>query len=164
MGQLRTEWLSLATKDLALFHICLSHYAGNYGLAKQESDPTEALHFRMESMRLVNRRLDNGEAALSDGTISTVASLSSYEVRSLPVGNAVNRNTNVVTNLLGNQWIFVSSHDTFTRPREDGQIKRWSVRKRDELVYNAFGSLVSIAHCWTSFDTRLTHAFNTGQI
>jgi hypothetical protein len=35
----------------------------------------------MESMRLVNQRLDNREAALSDGTISTVASLSSYEVK-----------------------------------------------------------------------------------
>jgi hypothetical protein len=81
MGQLRTEWLSLATKDLALFHICLSHYAGNYGHTNQENDPTEALRLRMESMRIVNERLDDRDAALSDGTMGTVASLSSYEVR-----------------------------------------------------------------------------------
>lgn len=80
MGQLRTEWLSLAMKDLAMFHICLSHYAGNYGLAKLENDPAEALRLRMKSMRIVNQRLDEAEAALTDGTLGTVASLSSYEV------------------------------------------------------------------------------------
>lgn len=90
MGQLRTEWLSLATKDLALFRICLSHYAGNYGLAKQECDPTEALQFRMESMKLLNERLGDQEAALADGTMGTVASLSSYEVsRSRPMSDSM---------------------------------------------------------------------------
>jgi hypothetical protein len=86
MGQLRTEWLSLAIKDLAMFHICLSHYAGNYGLANQENDPAEALRLRMESMRIVNQRLDDDEAALADGTLGTVASLSSYEVRIIVEG------------------------------------------------------------------------------
>jgi len=80
MGQLRTEWLSLATQDTALFHVALSHYAGNYGLAHQESDPVEALRFRMEAMRLINERLGHIESALTDGTLGTVASLSSYEV------------------------------------------------------------------------------------
>jgi len=80
MGQLRKEWLSLATQDKALFHIALSHYAGNYGIDRQESDPAEALRFRMESMRLVNERLEQKNIALSDGTLGTVASLSSYEV------------------------------------------------------------------------------------
>ena len=80
MGQLRTEWLSLATQDLALFHIALSHYAGNYGLAHRENDPTEAVRFRLESMRLVNERIEDLGKALEDGTIGTVASLSSYEV------------------------------------------------------------------------------------
>ncbi|KAH7360601.1 hypothetical protein BKA65DRAFT_547316 [Rhexocercosporidium sp. MPI-PUGE-AT-0058] len=79
MGQLRTEWLSLATQDAALFHVALSHYAGNYGLVHQESDPIEALRFRMEAMRLVNQRLGHVENALADGTLGTVASLSSYE-------------------------------------------------------------------------------------
>lgn len=32
-------------------------------------------------MRLVNERLDDKEAALTDGTMGTVASLSSYEVK-----------------------------------------------------------------------------------
>lgn len=80
MGQLRTEWLSLATQDTALFHIALSHYAGNYGLARRENDPVEALRFRMEAMRIVNKRLESIESALTDGTLGTVASLSSYEV------------------------------------------------------------------------------------
>ena len=81
MGQLRSEWLSLAMKDLAMFHICLSHYAGNYGVTKQENDPIEALRLRTESIKLVNERLDNHEAAISEGTMGTVASLSSYEVK-----------------------------------------------------------------------------------
>jgi hypothetical protein len=80
MGQLRTEWLSLATQDLALLHIALSHYAGNYGLAHHESDPAEAVRFRTESMRLVNERMEDLSKALTDGTLGTVASLSSYEV------------------------------------------------------------------------------------
>lgn len=80
MGQLRTEWLSLATSDAALFHTALSHYAGNYGLSNQESDPIEALRFRMEAMRLVNQRLGDVGSALADGTLGTVASLLSYEV------------------------------------------------------------------------------------
>ena len=80
MGQLRTEWLALAIQDLALFHICLSHYAGTYGLANQECDPTDALQLRIESMRLVNQRLGDPKTRLSDATIGTVASLSSYEV------------------------------------------------------------------------------------
>ncbi|PVH86875.1 hypothetical protein DL98DRAFT_640558 [Cadophora sp. DSE1049] len=79
MGQLRREWLSLAIQDAAMFHIALSHYAGNYGLAHQECDPVEALRFRMEAMRLVNRRLGDVGNALGDGTLGTVASLSSYE-------------------------------------------------------------------------------------
>ncbi|KAK0124360.1 hypothetical protein ONS95_009328 [Cadophora gregata] len=79
MGQLRTEWLSLAIQDTAMFHIALSHYAGNYGLANQENDPVEALRFRMEAMRLVNQRLSDIGNALGDGTLGTVASLSSYE-------------------------------------------------------------------------------------
>ncbi|KAF8864166.1 hypothetical protein BDZ45DRAFT_721914 [Acephala macrosclerotiorum] len=80
MGQLRTEWLFLATQDTALFHVALSHYAGDYGLAHQENDPVEALRFRMEAMKLVNERLENIGDALTDGTLGTVAALSSYEV------------------------------------------------------------------------------------
>jgi hypothetical protein len=68
MGILRREWLALATQDTALFHIALSHYAGNYGLEHQECDPAEALRFRMESMRIVNQRLAHKEHALSDGS------------------------------------------------------------------------------------------------
>ncbi|KUJ20986.1 uncharacterized protein LY89DRAFT_715284 [Mollisia scopiformis] len=79
MGQLRTEWLSLATQDTALFHVALSHYAGNYGLAHQQNDPVEALRFRMEAMRIVNERLADINSAMTDGTLGTVASLSSYE-------------------------------------------------------------------------------------
>lgn len=81
MGQLRTEWLSLATQDAAFFYVASSHYAGNYSLLDKENDPTEAVRFKMESMKLVNRRMDHIDPALSDGTLGTVASLSSYEVR-----------------------------------------------------------------------------------
>jgi hypothetical protein len=80
MGRLRTEWLHLATQDTAMFHIALSHYAGNYGLTRHESDPVEALRFRMEAMTIMNQRLGNVDSALTDGSIGTVASLSSYEV------------------------------------------------------------------------------------
>ena len=82
MGQLRREWLALATQDNALFHIALSHYAGNYGLERQQSDPVEALRFRMESMRLVNERLAaQNEMQLDSMLLATVAALLSYEVR-----------------------------------------------------------------------------------
>lgn len=80
MGRLRTEWLRLATQDTAMFHIALSHYAGNYGLTRYENDPMEALRLRMEAMTIMNQRLENVESALTDGSIGTVASLSSYEV------------------------------------------------------------------------------------
>ncbi|TVY83616.1 Cryptochrome-1 [Lachnellula suecica] len=79
MGRLRREWLQLATQDTAMFHIALSHYAGNYGLARHENDPVEALRFRMEAMSIMNQRLENFDKALTDGSIGTVASLSSYE-------------------------------------------------------------------------------------
>jgi hypothetical protein len=81
MGPLRTEWLSLATQDQAFFHVALSHYAGNYGLAREERDPMEAVRFRMEAMKIINARLGVVKTALTDGTLGTVASLASYEVR-----------------------------------------------------------------------------------
>jgi hypothetical protein len=80
MGRLRTEWLQLATQDGAMFHIALSHYAGNYGLTRHENDPMEALRLRMEAITIMNQRLENIDNALTDGSIGTVASLSSYEV------------------------------------------------------------------------------------
>jgi hypothetical protein len=81
MGRLRKEWLQLATHDGAMFHIALSHYAGNYGLTRQENDPVEALLLRMEAITIINKRLENIDNALTDGSIGTVASLSSYEVQ-----------------------------------------------------------------------------------
>jgi hypothetical protein len=80
MGQLRTEWLKIATHDGALFCVALSHYAGNYSLDfDHKSDPVDALRFRMEGMRIINQRLEDTSAAITDGSIGTVASLSSYE-------------------------------------------------------------------------------------
>lgn len=76
-----------------MFHVALSLYTGNYGLVHQESDPVEALRFRMEAMRLVNQRLGHVERALADDTLGTVASLSSYEAwvhRSLTTFSAPN--------------------------------------------------------------------------
>jgi hypothetical protein len=81
MGRLRTEWLSLATHDTAFFYVALSHYAGNYSLMSKVKDPVEALRFRMESMKIINDRLEDVVTALTDGTLGTVASLSSYEVK-----------------------------------------------------------------------------------
>ena len=82
MGPLRTEWLKLATRDRAFIHVALSHYAGNYGLARAERDPMEAVRFRMEAMKNINERLgwDRVRTAMTDGTLGTVASLASYEV------------------------------------------------------------------------------------
>ena len=80
MGQLRTEWLKIATHDVALFYVALSHYAENYRLVfDHKSDPVDALRFRMEGMRIINQRLEDTSAAIRDGSIGTVASLSSYE-------------------------------------------------------------------------------------
>ncbi len=81
MGQVRTQWLSLATQDVALFNVALSHYAGNESLARQQSDTLEALQFRMDAMRAINERLNDIKTALTDTTLGAVAALSSYEVR-----------------------------------------------------------------------------------
>lgn len=75
----------MATQDAGLFHIALSHYAGNYGLKHKQNDPMEALRFRMKSLQIVNERLDLKDGMLSDGTIGTVASISSYEVNQNPL-------------------------------------------------------------------------------
>lgn len=41
----------------------------------------EAVRFRMEAMKIVNERLKTVKTALTEGTLGTVASLASYEVR-----------------------------------------------------------------------------------
>lgn len=74
MGQLRTKWLQMATQDSAVFHVALSHYASHY------SNHVEALGFGMQAMSIVNKRLNDLESAITDTTLSAVASLSSYEV------------------------------------------------------------------------------------
>jgi len=80
MGPLRTQWLELSIQDRAFFHVALSHYAGNYGLSHSERDPTEAVRFRTEAIKIINERLAIVKTALTDGTLGTVASLASYEV------------------------------------------------------------------------------------
>tara|TARA_R110002060_G_scaffold9679_1_gene14521 strand:- start:712 stop:939 length:228 start_codon:yes stop_codon:yes gene_type:complete len=60
-----------------MFHIALSHYAANYGLAHQESDPLEALRFWMEAMRVVNQRL--GDVGVALETVHCVL-LQAYQV------------------------------------------------------------------------------------
>jgi hypothetical protein len=122
MGQLRREWLALATQDRALFYIALSHYAGNYGLKHQESDPAEALRFRMEAMRLVNERIPDIKQALADGTVGTVASLSSYEVSSQSY-RPRNRPNDIHFNP-GHQWESISGASAHARAQKDDRDAR----------------------------------------
>jgi hypothetical protein len=76
----RKEWFSLAIQDQALFHVALSHAAGNLGLLMQKGDSVESLTHRMEAIRIINERLNNLSCGISDGTIGAVASMASYEV------------------------------------------------------------------------------------
>jgi hypothetical protein len=76
----RKEWFSLAIQDHALFHVALSHAAGNLGLLTQKGDAIESLTHRMEAIRIINERLDDLSCGISDGTIGAVASMASYEV------------------------------------------------------------------------------------
>lgn len=43
----------------------------------------EALRMRMDAIKMVNERLADADGSMSDGTIGAVASLVTYEVRSL---------------------------------------------------------------------------------
>jgi hypothetical protein len=81
----RKEWFSSAIQDHALFHVALSHAAGNLGLLMQKGDSVESLIHRMEAVRIINERLNDMSCGIGDGTIAAVASMASYEVRSFLV-------------------------------------------------------------------------------
>lgn len=83
----RKEWFSLAIQDHALFHVALSHAAGNLGLLMQKGDSVESLFHRMEAIRIINERLNDLSCGISDGTIGAVASMASYEVSNFPTLN-----------------------------------------------------------------------------
>jgi Fungal specific transcription factor domain len=76
----RKEWFSLAIQDHALFHVALSHAAGNLSLLLQKGDSVESLVHRMEAIRIINERLNDLGCGISDGTVGAVASMASYEV------------------------------------------------------------------------------------
>ena len=49
-------------------------------MKSREGDPAESLMLKMEAMKIVNKRLDEGEEGISDGTIGAVTSMVTYEV------------------------------------------------------------------------------------
>ena len=77
---IRKNWFRASLQDAAFFNAALSHYAASWTLKSREGDPAESLMLRMEAMKIVNKRLDEGEEGISDGTIGAVASMVTYEV------------------------------------------------------------------------------------
>jgi hypothetical protein len=77
----RKSWFRTCLQDPAFFNAVLSHYAGSFSLNFKEGDPMESLMLRTEAIKIVNERIEAGGGGVSDGTIGTVASLVTYEVR-----------------------------------------------------------------------------------
>jgi hypothetical protein len=147
MGPLRTEWLKLATRDRAFFHVALSHYAGNYGLSRAERDPMEAVRFRMEAMKIINERLgwDRVRTALTDGTLGTVASLASYEVYILHEERKINFGIKSDLTLLGHERRNSKHSNAHERTSKDGYSARRAGRTKHESVCKTIG--IMVWHC-----------------
>lgn len=84
MAAVRTLWFRKAIQDTAFLFMKLCHAAGSLSLIKHEGDSVEALVFKNEAIRIINERLDQSSSNISEGTLSTVASIVSYEVRINP--------------------------------------------------------------------------------
>ncbi len=141
MGPLRREWLATATQDQAFFQVALSHYAGNYGLAKAERDPMEAVRFRMEAMKIINERLGVVEIALTDGTLGTVASLASYEV-GVDISSGSVHLADTQCKFAGYEWQSIKHSNAHERTREDGSFARWIARPEYQPIHKAFDVMV----------------------
>ena len=76
----KKKWFWLALKDPAYLYVALSHYAGHLALTHERGDPTEALAYRMEAIKVVNERLNIPDLAVCDGNTGTVACIVNYEV------------------------------------------------------------------------------------
>ena len=70
--------------DSAFFFIKLCHAAGSMSLMDRRGDPAESLMFKNEAIKIINDRLAQSSSHISEGTISTVASIVSYEVSISP--------------------------------------------------------------------------------
>lgn len=70
----------MAMKDSAFCHAALSHFAGHVSMILQEGDPTEALSYMTEAIRIVNSRLGVPDLEICDGTIGAVSCMVNHEV------------------------------------------------------------------------------------
>jgi len=80
MKEFRKAWLSFAINNKAFFHVALAHAAADCDMFLRKGDPTEAVSYRMEAIKMVNQRLGMPQYCVTDETISAVAALANYEV------------------------------------------------------------------------------------
>jgi hypothetical protein len=81
MMAVRRLWLGKALKDPAFLLMELCHAAESLSLIERGENSTESLTFKNEAIKIINQRLDQSPNEISEGTLSTVASIVSYEVR-----------------------------------------------------------------------------------
>lgn len=69
-----------AMRDAAFLFMKLCHAADSLSLIEGGGDSVESLMFKNEAIKVINERLDQSPTHISEGTLSTVASIVSYEV------------------------------------------------------------------------------------
>ncbi|RFU29231.1 hypothetical protein B7463_g7088, partial [Scytalidium lignicola] len=80
-------WLSLAMTDAALFHSILCGSALYTDIVLRRGESLAKIKHMKETIRLLNKRLQEPEFEISDGTIITVAHLAEYEASASAYGN-----------------------------------------------------------------------------
>ena len=84
MTAIRRLWFEKGVHDSAFLFVKLCHAAGSLSLTERSGGPTEALMLKNEAIKIINERLDQSSTHISDGTISAVACIVSYEVSKYP--------------------------------------------------------------------------------
>lgn len=80
MMAVRGLWLEKAMRDTAFLFIKLCRAAGSLSLIDRSGDSVEALMFKNEAIKAINERLSQSPTHISEGTLSAVACIVSYEV------------------------------------------------------------------------------------
>lgn len=78
----RVGWLfsKVAWLDPEPNHIMLGYGIHHMARLRGQKEPSIAIKYKTEGMRVINKRLNDPTQALSDGNIGAVASLTSHEV------------------------------------------------------------------------------------
>ena len=76
----RSLWLEKAMRDTAFLFIKLCRAAESLSVIERSGGSVETLMFKNEAIKVINQRLDESPTHISEGTLSAVACIVSYEV------------------------------------------------------------------------------------